>query len=135
MTGILDGSLAQSIYDGFKDQLLTAIYYERLVADSGGTDELGDPTAVADLPHDCQGFIDEYSATVRAQAGIPETDLKVCLFGKSLDVTPARGGMVQITGPAGSIYLDRWFQVREKRIDPAGALWELQSFEIKDPTP
>lgn len=134
--GILDGSLAQSIRDGFKGQLLTAIYYASSVPASGGKDALGDPTSVARVPHDCEGFVDLYSVTTRAQAGIPETDLKVCIFAKSMDgVTPERDGLVEITGPATSIYAGKWYQVRKQGIDPAGALWELQSFEVKAPTP
>jgi hypothetical protein len=134
--GILDGSLAQSIYDGFKGQLLTATYRERVVPDSGGTDELGDPQDVADVEHDCEGFVDLYSATTRAQAGIPATDLQLNIFAKSMDgVVPQRDGIFEITGPVGSIYLGKWYQVRNRDVDPAGALWQLQSFEIKAPTP
>lgn len=134
--GLLDGELAQSIYDGFKDKLLTFAYRERTVPDSGALDELGDPLDLASDDTDCQGFIDEYSAFTRAQAGIPDTDLKVCLFGKSLPgVTPKREALVHVTGPTGSIYYDRWFQIRERGIDPAGALWECQSFEVAEPSP
>lgn len=133
MAGILDGSLAQSIYDAFTGQLLTGTYWTRSVPESGGQDELGDPTAVADTPYSFEGFVDLYSAVTRAQAGIPDTDLKLCIFAKSLDVEPVRDGIAKITGPVGSIYVGKFYQVREKAIDPAGALWELQSFEIKDP--
>ena len=133
MVGILDGSIAQSIYDGFKDKLLTGTYWQRSVPDSGGLDALGDPQDVASTSYTFQGFVDLYSAVTRAQAGIPDTDLKVCIFAKSLTVEPQRDGIVKITGPAGSVYHGKFYQVREKRIDPAGALWELQSFEIEDP--
>lgn len=133
MASILDGSLAQSIYDGFKGKLLTGTYSKRTVPDSGGLDALGDPQDVASTSYTFEGFIDLYSAITRAQAGIPDTDLKLCIFAKSLTVEPERDGIAEITGPAGSIYVGKFYQVREKRIDPAGALWELQSFEIEDP--
>lgn len=135
--GPLDGQLAQSIYDGFKGKLLSGRFYQHAVADSGGLDERGDP--LFSQPDDpdgvaCEGFIDLYSAFTRAQAGIPETDLKVCLFGRSMpSVTPAANNLFEVTGPSGSIYLGRWFQVRKQGIDPAGALWELQSFEVEAP--
>lgn len=134
--GLLDGQLAQSIYDGFKGKLLSGQFYQHAVADSGGLDERGDPllSEPADSGTACEGFIDVYSAFTRAQAGIPETDLKVCLFGKSMPgVTPDRDNLFHVTGPTGSIYLNRWFQVRRSAIDPAGALWELQSFEVEAP--
>jgi hypothetical protein len=137
MTGLLNGELAASIYAGFKGKLLTGRFYQHAVAESGGLDSRGDPlvsepgepTGIA-----CEGFIDNYSAFSHAQAGIPDTDLKVCVFGKSMPaVTPAERNLFECTGPAGSIYKDRWFQVRRAAIDPAGALWECQSFEIEVP--
>lgn len=132
--GLLDGELAQSIYDGFAGKLLTARYHAHTVPDSGALDALGDPIDTDTVPTACEGFIDAYSAFTRAQAGIPDTDMKVCLFGKSMPgVTPERDGLVEITGPAGSIYAGRWFQIRERRVDPAGALWECQSFEVPEP--
>lgn len=132
--GLLDGGLADSIYASFQNKLLTAQYTSYAPPTSGGLDELGDPTDVGESPTPCQGFIDLYSAVTAKLAGIPETDLQVCLFGPSMPgVTPVRDGVVKITGPAGSIYVNRFFQIRKVAIDPAGALWTCQSFEITDP--
>lgn len=134
--GLLDGGLAQSIHDGFTGKLLTAQLRKRSIPASGGLDRAGDPIVPpSPTDHPCEGFIDAYSAFTMAQAGIPDTDLKLCLFGKSLPngVRPEKDDIAKITGPDGSIYAGRWFQVRKSAIDPAGALWECQSFEIKAP--
>jgi hypothetical protein len=136
--GMLDGGLAQSIYDGFQGQLLQLSLRKSTQPTSGGLDDAGDPLVPpepADLP--CEGFIDLYSAFTRAQMSIPGTDLKLCIFGKSLPdgTVPAKDDICQVTGPAGSIYYGRWYQLRDADCDPAGALWVSQSFEIKAPAP
>lgn len=136
--GLLDGGLAQSIYDGFRGQLLTAKLRKRTVPTSGALDRAGDPIdPPAPTDQVCEGFIDRYSDFTHAQAGIPRDDLKLCIFGKSLPdgVRPEKDDIAQITGPVGSEFYGRWFQIRQRAIDPAGALWECQSFEIKAPTP
>jgi hypothetical protein len=116
---------------------LTEIWLrKRAIPASGALDKGGDPIdPPAPDDHDAQGFIDRYSEFTQAQAGIPRDDLKLCLFGKSLPdgVAPEKDDICQVTGPAGSIFAGRWFQIRERAIDPAGALWECQSFEIKAP--
>ena len=133
--GMLDGELASSIFDGFKGKLLTGSLRKRTVPTSGGLDRAGDPIDSASADHSFEGFIDRYSEFSHAQAGIPESDLKLCIFGKSLaaGIAPERDNIAQITGPAGSIYVGRWYQIRKAAIDPAGALWECQSVQIPEP--
>lgn len=134
---LLDGSLAQSIYDAFKGQLLTGKLRKHAIPSSGALDRAGDPIdPPAPTDYDFEGFIDQFSAFTRAQAGIPDTDLKLCFFGKSLPagLKPEKDDIAQITGPAGSIYYGKWYQVRNGAIDPAGALWESQAFEIEEPS-
>ena len=129
--GILDGPLAQSIYAGFQGKLLVGLLRRTDVAGSGGLNDKGDPNAVAPATYDCQGFVDKFSAFTRKQAGIPETDLKVCIFGASLPAgfEPQKDDQVKFTRAG----VATWYQLRTADVDPAGALWECQGFVIPEP--
>jgi hypothetical protein len=129
--GLLDGDLAESIYQGFKGKLLSGIFYQRIVPESGALDALGDPTDLGYTPTPCEGFTDGYSAFTRAQAGIPETDLKLCIFANSMPgVVPTQGNFAVLNTKLGP----KWYEVRKRATDPAVALWECQAFEIPEPT-
>lgn len=121
---LLTGDIADAIYAGFKNKLLTGT----LVRDSPSTtlNALGDPTGVTTQSWPCQGFIDNYSAHTRAAAGIPATDSKVCVFGKSLPkgIRPQKDDRVVMTN---GVIATNW-QLRSAVVDPAGALWECQAF-------
>lgn len=125
--GLLDGDLRDSIFAGFQGKLKTGTLYERTIPESGGLDELGDPLDVASSPtHAIEGFTDNYSAFTRAQAGFPETDLKLCFFGATIPgIEPQRGWVAKLG--------TEWFQIRNAEVDPAGALWTCQSFKISAP--
>lgn len=131
--GLLDGDLARSIFAGFTGKLLTGALRKVAVAESGALDQRGDPLDSAPALHACEGFTDLYSETFRAAAGIPKGDLKVCIFAESL---PA-GVIPEIDDKArmdhGGRLGAKWYQIRARDIDPAGALWECQSFEIEEP--
>lgn len=130
--GILDGQLAQAVYDGFKGRLLKGTLRREVIGDSSGLDELGDAVAPEPVSWGAQGFTDEYSDFFKAQAGIPTTDLKVCIFAKSLPagVRPQKDDKVSLT-QAG---VTTWYQVRKVMTDPATALWTCQSFVCQAPT-
>lgn len=124
--GILDGQLAQAVYAGFKGKLKTGLIRQEIAPASGALDGNGDPIDVSPVFTKIEGFTDQYSAFYKAQAGIPDTDLKVCWFAKSAPgVTPGRDDKIKIGAT--------WYQVRDYRVDPATALWECQSFEIEPP--
>lgn len=73
-----------------------------------------------------EGFADIYTAFYKAQAGIPESDVKLLIIAGSLSTTPQKDDEVK--------FRDKWYKVRKVSTDPALATWELQSFEITDPT-
>lgn len=128
--GILDGSLADSIFAGFKGQLLSGIIRQRTVPMSGSLDELGDPQDLAPTDTAIEGFTEDYSDTFRARAGIPAGDIKVNIFAKSAPaITPSKDDLVRFT-QAG---VARWYQLRAKSIDPAGAMWVCRAFPIVEP--
>lgn len=127
--GLLDGDLAKAIYSGFKGRLLSGEVVRKNAAASGGTDAHGDPIALEDLRWEVQGFIDNFSRFTRAQAGIPDATLKVCIFAQSApDWTPRKDDMVRL----GS----QWTELSggPLDIDPAGALWTLDGIPIEAPT-
>lgn len=133
---LLDGEFAQQIADAFAGQLLTGQLRLTTTPASGALDRAGDPIGtLAQSFEPFEGFVDQFSAYTRAQPGFPQADLKLCIFGKSLadGVNPERDQIAQITGPSGSVFAGRWFQIRDRNIDPAGALWECQAFEIEAP--
>ncbi len=126
--GILDGQLASAIYAGFKGKLKTGTLRKMVRSESGGLDAKGDPIAAAPVTYGFEGFTDLYSAFYKAQAGIPASDLKVCIFGKSLPagIVPGKDDKALISGV--------WYQLRQVGVDPAGALYECQAFQCGAPS-
>jgi len=129
--GILDGQLAATIYAGFRGRLSKGRLLRVGVGESGGLDALGDAKATGQELYGLEGFADDYSDFFRAQAGIPETDVKVCIFGASLPkgIRPLKDDKVALTRAG----VETWYQLRRDGVDPAGALWECPGFEIDPP--
>lgn len=124
MPGLLEGQLAKAIYAGFKNKLLTGTL--RRVVPGIDLDDNGDPRDSTIQTWTVQGFTDKYSAFYSAQAGIPDSDLKVCIFAQSIPgVTPTKDDKALFQG--------KWYQLRKVGTDPATALWECQAFEIPVP--
>ncbi len=93
---------------------------------SSGVDSRGDPIGKTYTTFNMEGFPDTYTALYKSQAGIPASDVKLLIIGGSLATRPQKDDQVQFRG--------RWYQVRAVSTDPGEATWELQSFEIADPT-
>ncbi len=129
--GLLDGQLASAIYAGFKGKLLVCALRQASVVESGGLNELGDPITVNPTSYGCQGFTEDYDEAYRLRAGIPLTDLKVCLFAKSLPagVKPAKDDLASVTRAG----VATWYQLRRVATDPATALWTCQAYETAAP--
>mgnify|MGYP001081321267 CR=1 FL=1 len=74
-----------------------------------------------------EGFTDNYSEAFMVAAQIPESSVKVCIFAPSLKgARPGKDDKVKFT--RGGVV--EWYQIRKAKIDPAGALWECESFMI-----
>lgn len=112
------------INKGFKGQLLPGTL--RRPSAGSSVDSNGDPVGVTYTNYTFNGIVDTYSAIYKAQAGIPESDVKVLIIAGSLDVTPQKDDQVKIRS--------RWYQLRSREQDPALAAWTCQAFEIQDPT-
>lgn len=127
MASFLSGSLAKALNDGFKGQSLPATLRKVETANSGGLDAFGDPLVPVATSYPCKGFTDAYSAFFKAGSGIPETDLKVCIFAASLasGIRPERDDKVYLGGA--------WYQIRQCDTDPATALWTCQAFACNAP--
>lgn len=125
MVGLLDGQLASAIYAGFKNKLLIGTFRRRAIDETEGLDELGDPRSVVETDYSCQGFTDNYSEFFRATFGVPDTDLKVCIFAKSLSagVRPLKDDLVR--------FQSIWYQLKTVSVDPATALWECRASKIQ----
>jgi len=129
--GLLDGQLAQAVYDGFKGKLLGGALRREVLGESSGLDEFGDPISPTPQVWSLQGFTDEYSDFYKASSFVPTTDLKVNVFAKSLPagIRPQKDDKVSLT-QAG---VTTWYQVRKVATDPATALWVLQSYVVPEP--
>lgn len=128
MASLLEGEIAKRVYSAFKGKLLSGTLRRESVDESSGLDEFGDPITQDASTWDCQGFVDEYSEFIRAQARIPDTDLKISIFAKSLPsgIRPVQGDQVKFRGT--------WYQLRNADTDPAEALWVCRGYEIEDPS-
>lgn len=119
--GLLDRRLSRSIFSGFKGKLHSG-FIERAVVPAGtALDGNGDPAATVPQRTRIEGFVEGYSAFVRAQAGIPATDFKVNIFSASAPgFTPVVGDRGHLNG--------RGFVLRGPvETDPAGVLWTAQA--------
>lgn len=126
--GLLDGGIAKAIYKGFKGKLLKGQL--RVETAVGGLDDAGDPIASTVAYYRVEGFVDLFSEFYKKQAGIPDSDMKVSIFSASVPgVEIQKDHKIWLKGNFGV----KWYQVRVPRIDPAGALWECQAFEIEAP--
>lgn len=125
MAGLLDGQIADAIYAGFKGKLLKGKLRRRAVDETEGLDGLGDPKHIVETDYTCQGFVDNYSEFFRTSFGVPDTDLKVSIFAKSLPagVRPTKDDLVQ--------FQSIWYQLKTITTDPATALWECRASRIQ----
>lgn len=124
MTSPLQNQIRKEINKGLGPQMLEGTL--RRAAPSSSLDSYGDPSSTSYTTYTCKGIIDTYTAYYKTQAGIPDTDVKLLILGGSLSVTPQKDDQVK--------FRSSWYKVRRVMTDPALAAYELQSFEIPDPT-
>ena len=130
--GLLTGEIANAIYDGFKGLLLSGVIRKVTVGASAALDENNDPQDTAPTLIPLEGFADEFSAFTKANAGIPDTDLKVNIFASSMPgTTPEKDDLVRLDDEDNNT--SQWYQIRKVGTDPATALWVCQSFEVEEP--
>jgi hypothetical protein len=117
---LLDGDLRAAIARGFAGLLLPGVVTRTVPG--GGLDEHGDPIANTTVTYACQGFVETFSAFYRAQAGIPDTDVKITLIGGLTGTRPQKDDRVTLRGTV--------YQIRRiVNIDPAEASYELQGYQ------
>jgi hypothetical protein len=123
MPGILEGQMANAIYAGFKGKLLTGTLVRHSPSDLE-LDLFGDPVSLTGTSFSCEGFVEKFSEYYRAVTGVPDTDVKVMIFAKSISTEPTTDDIV--------VFRDIQYQIRKiLEIDPAIATYTLQCFEIK----
>lgn len=118
--GLLDGQIRDAISAGFKGKLLKGTISRTVPG--GGLDENGDPVSVTTQVYQTEGFVEAFSAFYRAQAGIPDTDVKILLIAGLSETEPTRDDVVTFRGTR--------YQVRRiLDIDPAFATFTLQGYK------
>ncbi len=127
--------MAASIYAGFKDKLRSGLI--RRLGEGTGLDGHGRPIDPVPIDIAFQGFVDDYSPFTRAQAGIPETSLRLNIFGASLGgQRPMIGDLARVDFPAanGQPARSEWYKLQERLVtDPAAALWQCEAQAVKAP--
>lgn len=128
--GLLTGDIANTVYRSFKGKLLSGIIRQLSIPESGGLDGNGDPIDAAPIDTACEGFDDNYSEYFERRFEIPDGDVVIGIFAKSIPgVTLSKDDRVRFDRPEGS----EWYQLRKTKIDPARALWQCQAYPIPDP--
>lgn len=130
MVSPLETLLKTRIAAGFHGQLLTGTL--RQVTAGSGVDEFGDAIGDGYEDFEFEGIVDTYTAFYRAQAGIPDTDVRVLVIAGSVSAKPRKGDKVRMRSPATGA--QTWFEVIAVSGDPAGASFDLQSREIEEPS-
>lgn len=118
MTSLLDGGLARLIGRAVNNLMLDGVLTRGV---STTADERGNPEETDD-EFPCRGFTENYSATYRATAGIPSTDLAVNILAASIATTPMIDDRVTMRGAT--------YRIRSVTTDPAHALWVCQAFQV-----
>lgn len=120
MASLLD-AIPKQIFSGFRGKLLPATL---TVITSSGVSSTGDATTLTETDYTCEGFLENYNEYYRAQAGIPNTDLKWNVFAASLPagIEPSRDDKVKFRGDT--------YRIRTVETDPAKALWYGRAFKI-----
>lgn len=127
--GLLDGQIADLIYQGFKGQLLSITLGRDVIPDSPVVDSRGNVTNAVPTTWSGEGFVEDYDEMYRMNAGIPHTDSKVNIFIKSLPsgVVPIKDDEATLNRGFGS---EKW-KIRKCTTDPAGALYVCQSYQVQ----
>jgi len=115
----LDGLIKKQIAQGFNGKLKTGkIRRYKFVMDERGDQQ---PLGYTDYPF--QGIRQDFDASYRVRAGIPETDVRILVILGLTATTPEQGDKMFIN--------DGWYEVRRVlSIDPAGASASLQAYGI-----
>lgn len=123
---LLTGDIQKQVFAAFRGKLLTGVIRQARVGISGGLDDYGDAIDVGFVESKCEGFTENYSDAFKAASGIPQTDIKVNIFGGSIPgITPGKDDLVMLKGITGV----QWYQLRGPvKTDPATALWNCQAF-------
>lgn len=117
---LLDGQIRNAIASGFAGRLLKGTLTR--TTPGGGLDKYGDPISPTTTTYPCEGFVENFSAFYRAQAGIPDTDVKILLIAGLIDTVPQKDDRVTFRG---TVYQIR----RVLEIDPAEASYTLQGYK------
>jgi hypothetical protein len=118
VTSLLDGGLARLIGRSVNNLMLDGVLTRGV---STTADERGNPEET-DEDYPLRGFTEGYSATYRAVAGIPSTDLAVNIIAASIATTPKIDDRVTMRGTT--------YRIRSVTTDPAQAMWVCQAFEV-----
>lgn len=111
--GLLDGGLAAVFGGAFGPLFLDGVLHVEILTPDG---EGGFWSTFSDLP--IKGMVDTYSDAYRAQANIPETDVRLIVLQFGVDGAPSTDAQITIRGTRYSI------QAIEQ--DPAQAAWTIR---------
>jgi len=123
--------MARDIDRAFKGRLRTGVIVRNV---AGALDGHGRPSGAVPIGAAVRCFVDDFSQFYKASAGINATDMRVNLFGASIEgLQPRKDDRVRIDYPAanGLPARSQWYQLRGATVDPANALWQCTAYEIQ----
>ena len=126
MVSPLEGALKRAIAKGFTGKLTLGVLRR---SETSGVDSWGDPLPPTTTDITFNGIREDFSAFTKAQAGIPETDVKILILLGSMkpsELTPKKDDLVYMKKPWNQWYMCR----RVLSIDPAGASCNLQAYAV-----
>ena len=111
--------LRSQLAKGFKGRLLVGVLTRKT---NGDVDERGIPQTI-ETSYRMEGFVDNYSAFYRRNAGIPDNDVKIVLIAGNCDTDPIKDDRVKFANfPQ--------YQIRAVETDPALAHFNCQSYSV-----
>lgn len=115
-----NSGLRKQLAKGFKGRLLVGVLTRKI---NGDVDERGIPSTTTET-YRVEGFVDNYSAYYRVNAGIPENDVNVVLIAGNCDTDPIKDDRIKFANfPE--------YQIRKVETDPALAHYQCQSYLVK----
>jgi len=129
MVSLLDGAIRREVGRAFRGQLKVGQLRREV---SSTVDANGDLVPATPTLYRFEGIREFFSVFSRAQAGIPDTDVKILFI---LDLITPRTHPRTVPIKDDKVHIERtWYQIRQiLEIDPAGASMSVQAFLIPAP--
>lgn len=123
MASLLESEIRRRVASAFRGKLMRGTLRREVPV---GLDANGDLLPPAVQTFTFEGIRSSFDARFAAQAGIPETDVKILIIAGSCRTDPKKDDLTLIRG--------QWVKIRRiLKVDPADAAYTLQGFDVPAP--